>query len=848
MYSVYVVKAENLPVADLNGFSDPFVDLYGKANGRLYHFGQTKIIQKNLNPVFDANCEIPFKVSFTRVESFIFVLNDYDTLKKNDYLGKVEITLSEMSLGEVKEYVVQTEEEEKVSKIYIKIDFDQNAFNEGVYNPKVMNCFNCYLTYSPRMRENQSVKLLFHSYDKESGTILNLPGKGTIMNSGLELSYSSYARGPSGLTNVAIITPKDCLLAKNLVPVCKAQNYKGIVTLNICGYQEGDVESYSGVKALDCDESQTKAKVVVFKQIPILVSGDGTYCFGCVIDVSGNEINVDDIIMFKNLQQMLQFDQGFDIKMSIQLIVGSPFCKFCGFEHILIDEIMNVVRCNYRNYNSIIELMKILLQKSAKNMHLANFKESFINRIFSIENDDSIEHCLESNQELTFLRDLVDCNAIDKEEVMQRIINMNMSKGRNFFFFLFMFFAPELDIDHHEYFIAKLDEITAYFSERGDVRIRELVSDLSAFRANSWETLKMIFKFGGKKNSIQYAIRKDDSSLLTAILETKDVNDELELSIFDPIMSFDRSAITAAEYACFYNASNCMSAILSKKPSFNTSGTKTIADFALRGGDTAILKMLLPFKMFKEKSLKSAIDLLYPNAFYWLQKQKGTGSMNSLEIAKEAITSGNIILFADNIKATKNQDFKNEFFKALSDGRLTSTYILLTNLKVNPNQFDENGLLPLKIAVDKGYVGMTSLLLSFPEVLTSSLGKDFSTPINTAVINNNETLVKIISSSPSFDPNFSPQKSQTPLFVAAEKGSKEVIEALLNCPRIKQNKAIINETTPDGETALFIATKAGNKDAVIALIEAGADKSIKTKAGLTLASVAPNDEIKALVE
>ena len=84
---VDLLKATNLPAADSNGYSDPYCKFF---LNDIEEF-TSKVVKKNLNPVWDqfVNMEI---ISRTAAE-FKIVVNDEDTLGKDDFLGEALVNL-----------------------------------------------------------------------------------------------------------------------------------------------------------------------------------------------------------------------------------------------------------------------------------------------------------------------------------------------------------------------------------------------------------------------------------------------------------------------------------------------------------------------------------------------------------------------------------------------------------------------------------------------------------------------------------------------------------------------------------------------------------------------------------
>ena len=66
-----------------------------------------------------------------------------------------------------------------------------------------------------------------------------------------------------------------------------------------------------------------------------------------------------------------------------------------------------------------------------------------------------------------------------------------------------------------------------------------------------------------------------------------------------------------------------------------------------------------------------------------------------------------------------------------------------------------------------------------------------------------------------------------------------------------EKRADINKAAKRGQTPLFIAARSGHKEVVVSLLGAGPDKVVTTASGWTALSIARangNDEIAALLE
>ncbi|KAJ8252127.1 hypothetical protein COCON_G00214390 [Conger conger] len=118
---VKVIKATDLPAADLNGKSDPFCVLE-LGNDRL----QTHTIYKNLNPEWNQVFTFPVKDIHDALEVTIY---DDDGDKAPDFLGKVAIPLLSIHNAEQIPYLLKKEELDRPYKGSITLEL------EVLYNP-----------------------------------------------------------------------------------------------------------------------------------------------------------------------------------------------------------------------------------------------------------------------------------------------------------------------------------------------------------------------------------------------------------------------------------------------------------------------------------------------------------------------------------------------------------------------------------------------------------------------------------------------------------------------------------------------------------------------------------------
>ena len=82
-----LTKATNLPAADSNGYSDPYCKVF---LNNLEEF-TSKVVKKNLNPVWEQFVNL--EVASRTASELKIVVNDEDTVGKDDFLGEVLVNL-----------------------------------------------------------------------------------------------------------------------------------------------------------------------------------------------------------------------------------------------------------------------------------------------------------------------------------------------------------------------------------------------------------------------------------------------------------------------------------------------------------------------------------------------------------------------------------------------------------------------------------------------------------------------------------------------------------------------------------------------------------------------------------
>ncbi|CAM9855179.1 unnamed protein product [Laminaria digitata] len=164
---------------------------------------------------------------------------------------------------------------------------------------------------------------------------------------------------------------------------------------------------------------------------------------------------------------------------------------------------------------------------------------------------------------------------------------------------------------------------------------------------------------------------------------------------------------------------------------------------------------------------------------------------------------------------------------------------------------NNQGKSPLRLACEKGHVGIARLLLR-AGASPGTGGEKGICPLHTACSRGDVELVKVLLDAGALPGHCWNSRGVSPLYVAAEWGHLSAVKALL--PRL--NKRQIDMSSTLGTAPLIVAVKRRDKDIVAALVKAGADVTARTPEGLgplsVIAGIASNpdsaDIVRSLLE
>ena len=257
MITVWISSAENLPSADSNGLSDPYTKIQSKAFGIDYFFGKTETKFKTLDPIWDSNYTNPIRIPFVCVDDLNLEIFDYDRFSSDDYLGTVNVLLTEENNNKELKFPVAVNDVTKgPPTISIKYLLPTENFPKHS-NVKKYTSIYAYLTYSNPIsspKGTSPVQLSVFNIENSNNSKfiqLNPLSNTNNKNSYFYISNGASHYGPTGFTTVYKFIVKHLKPNSNLMFFAKSADYEGDVTLHLLSANEFEKKKMCQYKSLD---------------------------------------------------------------------------------------------------------------------------------------------------------------------------------------------------------------------------------------------------------------------------------------------------------------------------------------------------------------------------------------------------------------------------------------------------------------------------------------------------------------------------------------------------------------------------------------------------------------------
>ncbi|EAX97302.1 C2 domain containing protein [Trichomonas vaginalis G3] len=262
MLKVYVISAKNLPAADSNGKSDPYVVIHS-VDGNKFKFGQTTVQKLTCDPNWDPLLKNPFLCPFVRARSFLFEIYDKDTISKDDYLGMAQFDMEIHPIGQPVTLDVENVQlpTPRPPKIVVQVDSPTSFYPEGEISKNIHH-LAITLTYDPpisftsRYHPPELSMLAIHNDSKMMERIYG----GMTPPHGILLDAMPQHVGPTGWTQVIRVNIKKAK-GLTLIPLVTSKINKRTITVNYCGFQKEPKKDNVRL----CDSKATNTGVLLYK-------------------------------------------------------------------------------------------------------------------------------------------------------------------------------------------------------------------------------------------------------------------------------------------------------------------------------------------------------------------------------------------------------------------------------------------------------------------------------------------------------------------------------------------------------------------------------------------------------
>lgn len=287
---------------------------------------------------------------------------------------------------------------------------------------------------------------------------------------------------------------------------------------------------------------------------------------------------------------------------------------------------------------------------------------------------------------------------------------------------------------------------------------------------------------------------RKNSSIFIKILKKDDV-DALNMSLcpnynYDLIIEpdiFEECRIiqyrpTLISCAAFFGSIKCFKYLLLNHASLSRRDErkKSIATFAVSGGNVEIIRILEQEKIDFDDTIKDSVIFYHFDIFEWIRVTKFTEDLDSYNITQMCAYSGNIKILIHCINSGCNV---NRFFlgqtpilKAAEKGKSDVIKILLSLPEINPNEKCESET-PLIYAARNGNVDCVKILCSSPKVKLNEVGI-IGSALHYATFYCHAKVVKILLQTKRIDTSIRDHLRETALQTAKNNNIKKIEKIL----------------------------------------------------------------------
>jgi ankyrin repeat protein len=342
-------------------------------------------------------------------------------------------------------------------------------------------------------------------------------------------------------------------------------------------------------------------------------------------------------------------------------------------------------------------------------------------------------------------------------------------------------FAPELEAADAALFFHGLRAFRGHLKCTAAPSLyRPIYDGLDDLRRDNWRRLRERRR-PLSLDPVYDAIRMDDVDVLQSEIGG-DLDFSFDLNPFETSWVLVQQRMTPIQLAAYFGALRCFKYLLLNHARVGaTNGSLSLAQFAIAGGNTEIIRLVEQQDCVFTDSLHCAALFHQNNVFEWLL---ATGQVFRED--SESHTVEFVGMMAENLEvlaacmdaginlAAADPSHMTLLHYAAQFGNELAARFLLARTHVDVNARSNGGLAPLHIAVKAGHVGIVRALLGHKDIDVNVRTPDGVCPLHFAVLKGSREGVATILASPAVSVHVVDRIGRTPLSIAVKLEMEDV--------------------------------------------------------------------------
>ena len=350
---------------------------------------------------------------------------------------------------------------------------------------------------------------------------------------------------------------------------------------------------------------------------------------------------------------------------------------------------------------------------------------------------------MEKAAPLWFCRRLLERKYVQESDVIQKIAAFRemYPKHRNMHLMLFAWFAPEIERSDGAWFKKTIEDFdTSGLLPMLPLALRYFVQNLSSYREDDWNMFKKVTLVPYPVGSVEYAIAKDDLSVLERLVRTSDF--DYDARVYESVFEINwplQNRPSLIQFAAFWCSVKCFKFLLVNGARLEEHDYHRIptAHIAIAGGNIEIIRIIDQHNIVFAGALQQAAVFHHHDLLSWIKETKG------LDIREEDFTYGPHLhqaMKTENIEAlllalsenydvnTKDRNKRTLLFMCTYDDHPDLVRLLFNHRDLDINLWAAQHVSPLSMACKRGSFEVVKLLCDRKEIEvdTASVSSHFT--------------------------------------------------------------------------------------------------------------------------